>query len=139
MRRAWRRLLLGGYWAAIFSITHWPHLEDLLPEYRWLPERFDLVVHFGMYAGWTAAWWIVLAAAGPLTRRHVGWLLAGGLGYGVFDELTQAVVQRTPAISDLLADSAGVVAASVLLWRWQERRRGRPAQRAGLRSLHAGA
>jgi hypothetical protein len=113
--QAFRRYWLIAYWAFIFFLTHWPNVDDF-PGARWLPVDSDLVVHFSMYAGWAAAWWWLLAGRGvQLPGRVVSRLLAGAAAYGIFDELTQALVGRDPELGDLLMDMAGVVTALLLL------------------------
>lgn len=119
---AFRRYVLIGYWAGIFVLTHWPKIEDF-PGAGWLPDRFDLFVHFCMYGGWVVMWWWVLAGDRALVgRRAVAGLLLGGAVYGVFDEVSQAVVGRSPDVIDWMADLTGMAVGLLLLGWWSRRR-----------------
>lgn len=116
-----RRVFLIGYWLGIFLLTHWPRIEDF-PRPSWLFPHFDLVVHFCLYAGWTAACVWMLAGEGRWPRRGAGrWVAAGGAAYGIFDELTQHLVGRGAEVGDFLADMTGVVMALLLLGWWSRR------------------
>ena len=54
-----------------------------------------------------------------LTRRGALLAVLIAIGYGAFDEAHQYFVPgRTADVLDLLADSAGVVAALVVCWSW---------------------
>jgi VanZ family protein len=56
---------------------------------------------------------------GRVTRRGAVLALLIAIGYGAFDEAHQWFVPgRTADVLDLLADSAGVVAALVVCWGW---------------------
>jgi VanZ family protein len=56
---------------------------------------------------------------GRVTRRGAVLALLIAIGYGCFDEAHQWFVPgRTADVLDLLADSAGVVAALVVCWAW---------------------
>lgn len=124
---AHRRWVLLAYWAIIFLLTHWPEIERLAP--GWRPPHFDKFVHACMYAGWVMVWWWVLSAGGrPVSRAAANWLALGGLVYAIFDEATQALVDRVPSLSDLAADLIGILCAITLLqWRQRNRSPRRPA------------
>jgi VanZ family protein len=109
------------YWTAIFALTHWPEIDRYGPS--WKPPYFDKVVHFCMYAGWATVWCWVLSAGGQQVRnRAVYWLLAGGAAYAIFDEVSQAVVDRDPSVGDFAADVLGIVLATAVFQWWQQRR-----------------
>jgi VanZ family protein len=122
-RPRWVRLwTLLGFWAAMFALTHWPELDDLLPDADWLPMS-DKIIHFTMFAGWMTAWWWLLSASRPRVGGVLlAKVLAGGACYAAFDELTQALVARDPDLSDWLADLAGMSAALVVLLYARRRR-----------------
>ena len=59
----------------------------------------DKLLHGVMYAGWMVMWWWFLSAGGRrVTRTAAAWLIVGGAAYGVFDEMTQAIVDRQPDV-----------------------------------------
>ena len=110
------------YWVVMFVATHWPEIEKYGP--RWQIPHFDKLVHAGLYAGWVVVWWWLLSRGGrAVSGAAINWLVLGGAAYGVFDETTQAIVGRSPAIGDFAADVAGLIAATVVLQLWQGRRR----------------
>lgn len=115
-----------AYWVVIFTLTHWPDIDDFAPS---MPSGFDKLVHGSMYAGWAVCWfWLLSGSSLRVRRSTLAWIVVGGAAYGVFDELTQAVVGRTPDVGDFLADMIGITAALVLL-RWWSRYRLRPQAR----------
>ncbi len=111
------------YWAAMFGLTHLPEIDRFLPSAGWRVPHLDKVVHLGLYAGWACLWWWVLAGT---ERRRVGasamgWILAGGVVWAAFDELTQAIVGRQPSVWDFLCDVLGLGLALLALAAWQRR------------------
>ena len=108
------------YTVALVTATHWPGLAIRGPV-----SRTDLVVHFGAFFVWTGLLWL---------SGLVGWeawrLLLVGLAFAVLDETTQPLFRRVFDVLDLVANGAGVAAASVAAAAWQ-RRRVRPGRRAG--------
>jgi len=119
---AFRRTCLIGYWLLIFVLTHTPDIDGL-PGARWLMHPFDFAVHACVYGGWAALWWWVLAARGSRVRgRMAAGILAGGAAYGIFDEMTQALVSREPSVGDFLADVAGVALVLLFFGWWFNRR-----------------
>jgi VanZ family protein len=81
----------------------------------------DKSLHFAAYFGLGVL--AVRAALGGVparvTRRGATLALLIAIGYGVFDEAHQWFVPgRTADVLDLLADSAGAVAALVVCWAW---------------------
>lgn len=97
---------LGLYWVAAFTITHIPPLRpynpDALP--RLIP--LDKIVHVGGFA--ILAWLLM-----NLLTRRIGTIWSILLTvllcaiYGVVDELTQPLFNRTADIWDWVADMAG--------------------------------
>ncbi len=92
----------AAFWVAVlFFLSEWesPGFE--------LIAVHDSVVHFLLYAvlGLTLAWARLRGA-----RHHHGVFVVLGIALGLMDEFHQSFVPgRTPAISDVFADSAGVI------------------------------
>ncbi len=92
----------AAFWVAVlFFLSEWesPGIEFIAVH--------DSVVHFSLYTvlGLTLAWARVRGA-----RYHHGVFLVLGIVFGVLDEFHQGFVPgRTPAISDVFADAAGVI------------------------------
>ncbi len=108
----------------MFGLTHVPEIDRFLPSSGWRVPHFDKMVHFVMYAGWSSLWWLVLTEGGRSRPRAsaVGWIVAGGVAWAAFDELTQAIVGRHPSLWDFLCDVLGVGLALAVLATWQRRR-----------------
>lgn len=120
--RAVRRSCVIGYWIAIYSLTHWPEIDRFVPGARWMPPNSDKLVHACIYGGWTVMWWWLLAGNGRrIGQAAIGWIIVGGVAYGIFDETTQAIVARTPDILDWTCDMVGIALASTVLYAWQKR------------------
>ena len=118
-----RRWVLIVYWITMYVATHWPDINRYKPEEGWPIPRFGEVMHAGIYAGWAVLWWWYLRSGGRrVSRSAINWLIAGGTAYGAFDELTQAVVDRTPAVDDFLFNVIGIVVALFVLNAWQTRK-----------------
>ncbi len=112
----------------MFVLTHWPEIDKLKPDRLWLFDGFDKVVHFSLYACWTALWWWLLS----LNQRGVGfasanWLIVGGVAYAVFDELTQSFFARDPELADFACDVAAILIVTTVLRVWQRGRLAKPA------------
>ena len=105
----------------MFVATHWPEIEIYSPE--WELPHLDKLVHGILYAGWVVMWWRILSIGGrQVGSATINWLLLGGVGYAVFDEVTQAIVDRTPTTGDFAADIVGMaVAVSILQFRQRKR------------------
>ena len=104
------------YWIVMFSATHWPELDRYKPEGGWPIPFFGVVMHVTVYAGWTVMWWWLLRAHGYRLRgAAAAWVMAGGIAYGIFDELTQAIVERQPAVDDFTCDLIGILLAMIVL------------------------
>lgn len=105
----------------MFVATHWPEIEIYGPP--WELPHLDKLVHGILYAGWVVMWWRTLSRGGrQVGSATINWLLLGGVGYAVFDEVTQAIVDRTPATGDFAADIVGMaVAVSILQFRQRKR------------------
>lgn len=117
-----RRAVVWGpaaFWVAVlFFLSEWesPGIE--------LIAVHDSVVHFLLYAalGFTLAWARMRGA-----RYHHGVFVALGIALGMMDEFHQSFVPgRTPALSDVVADAAGVVMGYalfiILFARWLDSR-----------------
>lgn len=114
-----RRWSLILYWIVMFTSTHWPELDEYLP-YIGPYDYLDSVVHAVIYAGWIGMWWWFLSVENQrISRVVIVWLLVGGVIWAGFDELSQAIVARTPDINDFLCDLLGMVLAVMVLSRWQ--------------------
>ena len=109
----------------MFVATHWPDIDRYKPETGWPIPKIGAVMHISVYVGWVAMWWWLLSAGGrPVGRSAITWLIIGGSAYAIFDELTQAIVARDPAIADFLYNLVGIVTAIAVLRAWQRRRLG---------------
>ena len=95
-------LALRAVWVAVlFFLSEWesPGIE--------LIAVHDSVAHFLLYTvlGFTLAWERLRGA-----RYHHGVFVVLGIALGMMDEFHQSFVPgRTPAISDVFADTAGVI------------------------------
>jgi VanZ family protein len=104
------------YWIVMFSATHYPGIDRLKPEGGWPIPSFELVMHTTVYVLWTVMWWWTLRAHGyRFVGGTVAWVTAGGIAYSAFDELTQAIVDRTPSIADFTYNVAGILIATLVL------------------------
>ena len=110
------RAVLICYWIAMYIATHWPDVDRYKPETGWWIPSFGTVMHLSIYGLWAALWWWVLRARGiRLTGVVLTWFILGTAAYAAFDELTQAIVSRTPDFPDFVADVVGAsVVAAVL-------------------------
>ncbi|TVQ62770.1 MAG: VanZ family protein [Phycisphaerales bacterium] len=109
--RRHRRALFALYALALFAGTHWPSLE-LAPVGG--INRFDLVLHFTAFFGWTVLC-IGCAWFGPmLSARNVLRCALISIVYAAFDELTQGLpgINRHVALDDFLMNGAGVACAT---------------------------
>ena len=102
-------VMLCVYWAALFYGTHTKVPEGLLPG------NSDKFIHFWAYAGLA-----ILFMSLRVTRGADSWL--NGLiawfilaVYGVFDELTQLLVNRNADIFDWVCDVTGAAAGLALV------------------------
>lgn len=121
-----RRWVLVAYWTLIYFSTHWPDIDRFKMGVEW---PSDKLVHAMLYAGWAALWWWVLAGSrGRVTKAAAIWLLVGAAGYGIFDELTQAIVGRQPDVLDFSCDMLGAAGVVFVLYFWQKRQ---PSVRSG--------
>lgn len=90
------------YWAALFYATHMPLPQGLLPG------NSDKFIHFAAYAGLAVLLMSLRATRGayPWYSVFARWCFLAL--YGVFDEATQALVNRSPDLDDWIADVLGV-------------------------------
>jgi len=104
----------------MFVATHWPNIDQFKPDTGWPIPRFGTVMHISIYAGWVVMWWWLLSAGGQTVgRKAIIWLIIGGTFYAVFDESSQAIVARNPALDDFLANIIGLIVANFVLYTWQ--------------------
>lgn len=102
------RLVWGLHWFGMFVVMHIP--KNNLPTIH--VSGLDKQVHFVCYGvlALLCAWSALRGSVVLTGRWYAKWLLVFAL-YAVVDELLQglAVVNRTPDVSDWVADMAGVV------------------------------
>lgn len=117
-RRLWiARLLLIGWWTAMFVGTHLP-LESIGGH----PPLPDKLVHFLMFAGLGMLLPLCSGWRPPLLGRRWLLLLLGIAAYATFDELTQIPVGRDAewldGVADLLGGLAGLLTAALIAPKW---------------------
>ena len=102
------------YWIFIATLTHipWP------PGQRAGIPGADKVVHFCLYFGLAmlGVRWLSLRGA----RMTLGGVVLLGillLFYGIVDELTQPLTQRSSSVWDWLADAIGIIAGTAFGYR----------------------
>ena len=118
--RELRRWALILYWITMFVATHWPDINRYKPEAGWPIPHFGAVMHATVYAGWAGMWcWFLSAGGRRVSRAAIGWLLVGGVLWAGFDELSQALVAREPALDDFLWDLCGMLLAVLVVSLWQ--------------------
>ena len=116
-----RRTLFVLYALALFTATHWPGLAIASPGFS----RLDLLIHAGVFAGWT----ILFTACGvfgpALSNRNISRSIPVALLYALLDELTQGIpfLRRTVDPLDLAANATGIVLAALGLVLWTRARR----------------
>ncbi len=112
-------LVLCVYWIALFYGTH-----SKVPP-GMLPENSDKVVHFFAYAGLGMLWAILRATQGAITWGNLSWMWLMLAAYGVFDELTQLLVNRNADLKDLLFDvsgaATGLIIVAFAVWGFQSK------------------
>jgi len=107
-------VLLCGYWALLFAGTHFP-----LPPGT-LSGGMDKKIHFVAYAGLGFLLMAVHATRGLYSWKTVWicWLIL--VGYGVFDEVTQPLVNRQCELYDWLYDitgaATGLLVVTLAVW-----------------------
>lgn len=118
-RQRWSRakllaLILSLYWLMIFAATHLPLRTVRLKHVRYLgslilDSRFlDKVAHAGAFAGLAFLLTWLCRACGARGWKLFAGVLGLAAGYGILDELTQALVRdRTPDLQDWVADVVG--------------------------------
>ena len=100
--------VLIGYWITLFTATHVPVPAG--------PPTSDKLIHFGAYFVLSLLLSTVLLTRNVLPAKIVLWTVIVLFSYGVFDEATQALVDRHPDPLDALADWAGVVTGLVVFF-----------------------
>jgi len=107
----------------MYFLTHWPEVDRFRLRPEWPFPGFDKVVHGLLYAGWVVAWWWMLSTGGRrVSRSAMGWLAVGAAAYGIFDEITQAIVGRQPDLPDFAFDMLGALGTLAVLAVWQRRK-----------------
>ena len=112
-RRIYALLWWIGFWIVLFAVTHRPFAGGVgLP----IP-GVDKVAHFVLYFVLTMLGGRYLRAGGRAldVRRLIVWACVY-TAYGALDEWLQQFVDRTPSWGDWLADAAGVIMATVVIW-----------------------
>jgi VanZ family protein len=110
--------------AMLFGLSSW----ETPPE---LPGQTDKGVHWALYCGLGALFVRALTRADlrDVTLRRAMLAVACSAAYGITDEFHQRFVPgRSAAVSDLIADTLGALAASMVLWAWSRMRRARPVE-----------
>lgn len=110
-RRGWR--LAVGIAALLYLLgSHWPHLEmDPVGTGDVTGPSPDKILHFIAFLLLTLpAWW-----TGWFRGLGVLWL--AGIGFAIFDEVTQGLlpIERDLTLEDLVCDACGVTAAVAIL------------------------
>ena len=112
-------LALCVYWVALFYGTHTKIPPGMLPG------NSDKVIHFFAYAGLGMLWAILRATQGALTWSNLSWKWLMLAAYGVFDELTQLLVNRNADLKDLLFDvsgaATGLTIVAFAVWGFQSK------------------
>ena len=122
MKRAFKQWLPLVFWIAlIFGLSSIPALST---DYKDLPQGFDKLVHFTEYAILAVLfyrlfrynnrrkWWFVSAS-----------VLLVGVSVAALDEMYQSFIPgRDSSILDVLADSAGIAAGTVVAMARYERK-----------------
>ncbi len=102
----------------MFISTHLPKVPAIVPDIH----NIDLVAHFIMYGGWAAlCWWVLADDRGQVSWSWIIRLMIIVAVYAAFDEATQALVGRTPAINDYLTNLGGVGLVLLILQAWSRR------------------
>ncbi len=93
--------ILAVYWVALFVATHLP--GSALPNLG-SDKAYHLIAFFGLSV--LLSWVIAQKIASATTRALT--VLAISIAYGIFDEWSQQfVVNRSPDVTDALADACG--------------------------------
>ncbi len=120
-----------GYWIALFVVTHVP---DTGPGTMGF-EHADKAVHVGMYylLAWLGGRYLCYGSPGGVTRPNAArtlWVWAAVYcAFAGVDEWLQRFVSRTPSLGDWVADSTGIVGATLwLTWSRSTRRISEPGR-----------
>jgi hypothetical protein len=114
-------------WIGAFTATHVP-LNRVLRDMEFRPS--DVWLHMVGYFGLTTIFLLTMFARRWRRYRRLVTILHVIPIYGVIDELTQPLVGRTAAVTDWLANIAGMILAIALiegLAAWRSRRTATPA------------
>lgn len=103
----------------IFALSAQPHLRTELGTLDLILRKIAHMVEFGLLF---ALWLRALGWSG----RAAWWAAAIAIGYAISDEFHQSFVDgREGTVRDVAIDSAGVLIAALLAWRWRVRTRAR--------------
>jgi VanZ family protein len=112
LRRGVAVLAMGGYWLALFTLTHLP--IDPTGRGPGIP-CFDKLLHAAAFAGLAVLACLAVAAFRPPTTGILFAIVGGLAVYAAADELTQGFVwNRVPDAKDWVADMLGVVTGVVV-------------------------
>ncbi len=94
--------ILVGFWTAMFTGTHVPHLPlDAFPA------NFDKVLHWSANCGLAFLIAVWLSTGRRVGLKELGGILGVVCAYAIFDELSQVPVGRDCEFLDAVADCAG--------------------------------
>ncbi len=108
-----RRILFVLYTLALVTATHWPGLAIASPSFS----RLDLLIHAGVFAGWTILLTTSAFFGPPLARRNITRAIPIAFAYALLDELSQGIpiLRRTVDPLDLAANAIGITLAGVAM------------------------
>lgn len=108
--RRWPQVLLGVYWLALLTATHWPKMPGID-----MPGK-DKTLHVVAFAILTGLLLNVLARRAAATRGMIIVLAAVAVVafYGALDEWTQPYTGRSCDIFDWLADLSGTISVALI-------------------------
>lgn len=102
--------LLAVYWLSMFCGTHIPQVPQGLAQHG------DKLLHFGAYFGLAVLLLTWRLSRQSITFRRVILLWLMIAAYGIFDEVTQPLVNRDAEVVDWLADIAGAAVGLMITW-----------------------
>lgn len=102
--------LLAVYWLSMFFGTHIPQVPQSLAQHG------DKLLHFGAYCGLAILLltWRISRQSVTLRKLVLFWFMIAA--YGIFDEVTQPLVNRDAEVGDWLADITGAAVGLMITW-----------------------